>query len=107
MDEDSVVGTYLLKPNAPEPGAHVANAAFMVAPAARGAGIGRLLAEHCISRAKDLSYIAMQFNAVVATNVGAIELWKSLGFAIVGTVPAAYRHRTAGLVDIHIMHRAL
>ena len=107
VDGDSVVGTYLLKPNAPQPGAHVANAAFMVAPSARGGGVGRLLAEHCLSRAKEMSYIAMQFNAVVATNTGAIELWKSLGFAIVGTVPAAYRHRTVGLVDIHVMHRPL
>lgn len=107
LDDDSVVGTYLLKPNAVGPGAHVANAGFMVAPAARGKGVGRRLAEHCLRRATECKYIAMQFNAVVSTNTGAIELWKSLGFTIAGTVPQAYRHRTAGLVDIHIMHRAL
>jgi ribosomal protein S18 acetylase RimI-like enzyme len=106
-DSGSIVGTYLLKPNAPGPGKHVANAAFMVAPAARGRGIGRQLAEHCMNRAKDMSYHAMQFNAVVATNEGAIRLWQGLGFGIVGTVPMAYHHRTAGLVDIHIMYRAL
>jgi hypothetical protein len=43
----------------------------------------------------------------VSTNTGAIALWKSLGFSIVGTVPQAYHHRTNGLVDIHIMHRTL
>jgi GNAT superfamily N-acetyltransferase len=108
LDESgSVVGTYYLKPNAPGPGAHVANAGFMVAPAARSGGIGRLMAEHCLARARECNYLAMQFNAVVATNEGAIRLWQSLGFAVVGTVPQAYRHRTAGLVDIHIMHRAL
>jgi L-amino acid N-acyltransferase YncA len=107
IDGDSIVGTYLLKPNAPEPGAHVANAGFMVAPATRGNGVGRLLAEHCLARARLCNYLAMQFNAVVATNTGAVHLWQSLGFAIVGTVPAAYRHRTAGLVDIHVMHRTL
>jgi ribosomal protein S18 acetylase RimI-like enzyme len=106
-DTGSIVGTYLLKPNAPEPGSHVANAAFMVTPSVRRQGVGRQLAEHCMRRATDCKYLAMQFNAVVATNTGAIQLWKSLGFQIVGTVPQAYRHRTAGLVDIHVMHRTL
>ena len=105
VDTDSVVGTYLLKPNAVGPGAHVANAGFMVAPAARGWGVGRQLAEHCLRRAAELKFLAMQFNAVVSTNTGAIALWKSLGFSTVGTVPQAYHHRTNGLVDIHIMHR--
>jgi GNAT superfamily N-acetyltransferase len=106
-DDGSVVGTYLLKPNGRGPGSHVANAGFMVAPAARGGGIGRQLAEHCLARAREAGYLAMQFNAVVATNESAIRLWQNLGFAIVGTVPQAYRHRTAGAVDIHIMYRAL
>jgi ribosomal protein S18 acetylase RimI-like enzyme len=102
-----IVGTYQLKPNGKGPGAHVANAGFMVAPAARKQGVGRLLAEHCLRRARAAGYLSMQFNAVVSTNSGAIALWRSLGFEIVGTVPQAYRHRTAGLVDIHVMWRAL
>jgi GNAT superfamily N-acetyltransferase len=106
-EEGAIVATYLLKPNGSGPGSHVANAGFMVAPAARGGGIGRQLAEHCLARARDAGYHAMQFNAVVVTNEGAIRLWQSLGFAIVGTVPQAYRHRTAGAVDIHIMYRTL
>jgi len=106
-DAGSILGTYYLKPNAPGPGSHVSNAGFMVAPAARGGGIGRLMAEHCLNRARECNYLAMQFNAVVATNEGAIRLWQSLGFEIVGTVPQAFRHRTSGAVDIHIMHRTL
>jgi len=106
-DDGSIVGTYLLTPNAKGPGAHIANAGFMVAPAARGKGVGRRLAEHCLKRAAELKYVAMQFNAVVATNTGAVALWRSLGFSIVGTVPQAFHHRTNGLVDIHIMYRPL
>ena len=102
-----VLGTYLLKPNNPGPGAHVANAGFMVAPAERGRGIGRQLAEHCLARAAETGYLAMQFNSVVATNTGALALWDALGFERIGTVPRAYRHRTQGLVDIHILYRAL
>jgi ribosomal protein S18 acetylase RimI-like enzyme len=43
----------------------------------------------------------------VSTNTRAVELWKSLGFTIVGTVPEAFRHLRLGLVDLHIMHRRL
>jgi ribosomal protein S18 acetylase RimI-like enzyme len=49
----------------------------------------------------------MQFNAVVSTNVRAVALWQRLGFAIVGTVPRAFRHRELGHVDLHVMHRFL
>jgi hypothetical protein len=49
----------------------------------------------------------MQFNFVVSTNEPAVTLWKRLGFAVVGTVPKAFRHRELGLVDIYVMHRSL
>jgi hypothetical protein len=49
----------------------------------------------------------MQFNAVVSTNAAAIALWRSLGFSTVGTIPRGFRHTTAGLVDMHVMHRFL
>jgi ribosomal protein S18 acetylase RimI-like enzyme len=110
LAEDSggeVLGTYLLAPNQPGAGAHVANAAFIVSGAARGRGIGRQLADHCLDRARTLGYLAMQFNAVVATNTAAVALWRSLGFETVGTVPRAFRHPTRGLVDLYVMHRFL
>jgi ribosomal protein S18 acetylase RimI-like enzyme len=106
-DAGEVAGTYLLKSNQPGLGSHVSNAAFMVAAPARGHGIGRQLLGHCLGRARELGYEAMQFNAVVSTNTNAVALWRSAGFEIVGTVPAAFRHPTHGLVDIHVMHRFL
>jgi GNAT superfamily N-acetyltransferase len=102
-----VLGTYLLKPNQPGAGSHVANAGFMVPAAARGRGLGRVLAEHCLDRAREAGYRAMQFNAVVATNTGAVALWRVLGFDIVGTVPGAFRHPVHGFVDLYVMHRKL
>ena len=44
---------------------------------------------------------------VVASNEVAVALWLKLGFAIVGRVPLAYRHREHGLVDILVMHKPL
>ena len=102
-----VVGTYLLKANQPGLGSHVANCGYMVAPGARGRGLGEALCRHSLDTARALGFRAMQFNAVVSTNRGAIALWQRCGFSIVGTVPLAFRHPTSGMVDIHVMHRLL
>lgn len=102
-----VTGTYILKANMPGLGSHVANAAFMVSPASRGAGIGRQMGEHCLSEARRLGFQAMQFNFVVSTNHFAVRLWKQLGFRIVGTLPGAFRHSREGFVDAYVMFRPL
>jgi L-amino acid N-acyltransferase YncA len=106
-DNRCVVGTYILRPNQAGPGAHVANAAFMVAPDARGLGVGRSMAEHSLAEARRLGFRAMQFNFVVSTNEGAVRLWKQLGFEIVGTLPGAFRHPRKGHVDVYVMFRSL
>jgi L-amino acid N-acyltransferase YncA len=106
-ERNRIVGTAILKPNQPGLGDHVANAGFMVDPAASGHGVGRRLAERILERAREVGYTAMQFNAVVGTNARAVALWRSLGFEIVGTVPGAFRHRVHGPVDLHIMYRRL
>lgn len=106
-DGGRVVGTYLLRANQPALGAHVANAAFMVAPAARGLGVGRRMAEHCLEEARRQGFQAMQFNFVVSTNGAAVRLWQQLGFAIVGTLPGAFRNARLGFVDAYVMFRPL
>ena len=102
-----VVGTYILRPNQSGGGSHVANAAFMVAPDARGQGVGRAMGEHCLSEARRLGFRAMQFNFVVATNESAVRLWQDLGFKIVGTLAGAFRHPEKDYVDVYVMYRAL
>jgi ribosomal protein S18 acetylase RimI-like enzyme len=102
-----IVGTYILRPNQSGPGSHVANAAFMVAPDARGMGIGRKMGEHSLSEARRIGFRAMQFNFVVSTNASAIRLWQQLGFKIIGTLPGAFRHPEKGYVDVYVMYRSL
>jgi L-amino acid N-acyltransferase YncA len=107
-DEDGqVVGMYKLIANQAGLGRHVANASFMVASRSSGRGIGRLLGTHCLQQARDAGFLAMQFNFVVSTNTAAVNLWQSLGFNIVGTLPQVFRHRELGLVDAFVMHRFL
>ena len=102
-----IAGMYKLIPNQRDLGSHVANASFMVSPDARGNGIGEALGRHCLEEARKASFKAMQFNFVVSTNTGAVELWKKLGFRIVGTLPGAFRHLSLGFVDAYVMYRLL
>jgi len=106
-EDGKVAGMVKLVPNQRDLGAHVANASFMVDPHRSGKGIGRALGWHCLRAAKQAGYLAMQFNLVISTNTVAVKLWQSLGFAIVGTLPRVYRHKTLGLVDAYVMHRFL
>ncbi len=70
---------YKLIPNRRDLGAHVANASFMVDPAAQGQGVGRAMGAHCLREARRAGYLAMQFNFVVSTNAPAVALWQKLG----------------------------
>jgi L-amino acid N-acyltransferase YncA len=106
-DGGRVVGMYKLIPNRIGRGSHVANASFMVDPAAHGRGIGRALGEHCLEEARRQGYDAMQFNFVVSTNTAGVALWRKLGFEIVGTLPKAFEHAALGRVDAYVMHRFL
>lgn len=106
-EEGQILGTYIVKPNQIDLGSHISNASYMVSPKAQGKGIGKKLCEHSLKLAKDLGFIGMQFNIVVSTNKGAVALWKKFGFEIIGTTPKAFKHKTLGLVDAHIMYKEL
>jgi L-amino acid N-acyltransferase YncA len=105
--DQRILGTYVLRANRAGPGAHVANGSYMVAPSARGMGVGRALGEHSLGEARRLGFRAMQFNFVVSTNEPAVRLWQRLGFAIVGTLPGAFLHPEKGYVDAYVMFRSL
>ncbi len=106
-EDGRVVGTYSLKPNQPGLGDHVANCGYMTDPDRRGRGIASAMCAHSLAAARAAGFSAMQFNFVVASNVGAIRIWERHGFAIVGRVPRAFRHATLGPTDVLVMHRVL
>jgi len=106
-DDEELLGTYFIKPNQPGLGAHVCNCGYIVSPAAQGRGIATRLCEDSQRRAVALGFRAMQFNLVVSTNERAVRLWQRLGFAIVGRLPDAFRHRQLGFVDAFVMFKRL
>lgn len=105
--DSAVLGMYKLGANYPGLGSHIASATYLVGPAAQGKGIGRALVLHSIAQARSEGFMAMQFNYVVSTNAPAVELYRKLDFAIVGTLPKAFRHTGLGLVDAYVMFRFL
>ena len=104
---DRVVGTFMIKDNQPDLGAHIANASYMTLPAATGQGIGKAMGEFSLTEARQLGYKAMQFNIVVASNQRAVRLWEKLGFKIIGEIPEAFDHKQYGLTNAFIMYRKL
>lgn len=106
-DTARVIGSYYIKANQPGNGSHVCNCGYVVSQAARNKGVATRMCEHSQSTAIALGFLAMQFNFVVATNTAAIRLWQRLGFDIVGTLPGAFRHPEAGVVDVHVMYKWL
>jgi L-amino acid N-acyltransferase YncA len=102
-----IVGAYILRPNQPGYGKHIANASYMVDTQIRGKKIGTLLCAHSIQTAKTLQYRGMQFNLVVSTNESAVRAWKANGFEIIGTIPGGFRHAELGYVDAYIFFKDL
>lgn len=102
-----VIGTFSLRANHFGQGSHVANGAYMVHKDHRGKGVARAMCLFSMAEAKRRGFKSMQYNYVVSTNSGAVALWQSLGFTIIGISPKSFRHGTLGYVDIYIMHRFL
>ncbi len=102
-----ILGSYYVKPNQMGGGAHVCNAGYAVAEAARGQGLATAMCEHSQALARELGYMAMQFNFVVSSNEAAVRAWTRLGFATIGRLPEAFRHPRLGLVDALVMFKRL
>jgi ribosomal protein S18 acetylase RimI-like enzyme len=107
VHNNHILGAYTLRPNQVGRGNHVGTASFIIDAAVQGQGLGTELGRHCLEAARELGFRAMQFNFVVSTNQPAVKLWKGLGFEIVGVLPEAFRHNTAGFVDVYVMYRML
>ena len=102
-----ILGSYFMRPNQRGGGRHVCNCGYITRAGATGRGIARAMCLHSLAHARSRGYRAMQLNFVVATNERAVRLWQSLGFDIVGRLPAAFEHPSCGFVDALVMYRLL
>ena len=105
--DGKVAGVAAIRPWRTGRAHHVANSSFMVHSDFRKMGIARALGNAALEYARGQGYKSMLFMFVVSVNKVAVDLWKSLGFEIVGTIPKAFDHAEQGLVDVYTMHRFL
>ena len=87
-----VVGLYILHPNNVGRCGHICNASYAVAEGFRGRRIGEMLVKDCMQQARAAGYKILQFNAVVASNKTALNLYKKLGFTQLGLIPGGFRN---------------
>jgi ribosomal protein S18 acetylase RimI-like enzyme len=106
-NDGRILGTYYLRRNQRGGGGHVANCGYVTVAGSEGRGIARAMCLHSMGRAAKAGFRGMQFNFVVSTNERAVNLWKRLGFDVVGRLPGAFQHPALGYVDALIMYRAL
>lgn len=106
-DTAEVVGMYILHPNNVGRCSHICNASYAVRSDMRGKHIGELLVTDCLKKAKELGYKILQFNAVVATNTSALELYKKLGFVQLGVIPGGFLMKDGHYEDIIVHYHTL
>ena len=102
-----VVGVYILHPNNVGRCGHICNASYAVDASCRGQHIGEKLVRYCLEKGKELGFRVLQFNAVVATNTAALNLYEKLGFTRLGTIPGGFRSKDGSYVDIIPHYREL
>lgn len=99
-ENGEILGLYIVHPNNIGRCGHIANASYGVRSNQRGKRIGEKLVMDSLEVAGTLGFRIMQFNAVVATNKGAIHLYKKLGFTPLGVIPNGFKQKDGSYVDI-------
>ena len=105
--QNQVIGGFYLKANYSGRCSHIANAAYLVDQPHRGKGIGGLLVQASLIIAKFLKFSALQFNMVLAQNIGALKLYERLGFKKVGIIPDGVRNQNGSFQDGYILYQKL
>lgn len=100
VEDDNVVGLYILHPNNVGRCGHICNASYAVDSSCRGRHIGEKLVTDCLAQAKKCGFGVMQFNAVVESNIHARHLYERLGFIQLGTIPDGFRMKDGSYQNI-------
>jgi L-amino acid N-acyltransferase YncA len=105
--DGEICGLYILHPNNVGRCGHIANASYAVKVSARGLGAGRKLVGHSLEQGRALGFKILQFNAVVCSNIRAIELYRDMGFVGLGTIPGGFFNKDRRYEDIQLFYHTL
>lgn len=98
--DGNILGVYILHPNNIGRCGHISNSSYAVKDNQRGKRIGEKLILHSMEKARELKFRILQFNAVTSTNLGALHLYKKLGFTQLGTIPSGFLSKDNTYIDI-------
>lgn len=99
FSKDTVLGCFYIKPNFPGHCSHICNGGFLTKVEARRQGVASFMGKSYLVLAKILGYKASMFNLVFVSNIGSLNLWRSLGFKEIGRIPNAGYYENTGFVD--------
>lgn len=102
-----ILGLYILHPNNVGRCGHIANTSYAVKSTKRGLHIGEKLVIDSLKKAKEAGFKILQFNAVVATNYGALHIYEKLGFVKLGVIPKGFLMKDLHYEDIVLMYYEL
>lgn len=100
VDNNKVLGVYIIHPNNIGRCGHISNASYAVSKESRGKGIGESLVRDSIEQGRKLGYKILQFNAVVISNINAHKLYEKIGFNKIGIVKKGYLNKNNEYEDI-------
>jgi len=86
-EDNKIMGLYILHPNNVGRCGHICNASYAVV-------------SHCMTKARELGFKILQFNAVVSTNSAALSLYEKLGFTRLGVIPGGFLMKDGHYGDI-------
>ena len=98
-----IVGLYILHPNNVGRCEHICNTSYAVREGKRGLHIGEKLVKDSLRVGAELGFRILQFNAVVASNIHALHLYKRLGFRQLGVIPEGFLMKDGHYEDI-VLH---
>lgn len=96
-----IITLYIDKPYKLSHRAHIG--AMYVSPSKRSLGIGKVLMEEAIKKAKSIEGLEQIYLAVVSTNEPAKKLYSSLGFKVFGTEKKGLRLENNLYYDVDFM----
>ncbi|MDE7368136.1 MAG: GNAT family N-acetyltransferase [Lachnospiraceae bacterium] len=99
-DTEQICGLYILHPNNVGRCGHICNASYAVASELRGLHVGEALVSDCLVQGRLQGFQILQFNAVVASNLPARQLYQRLGFKQLGVIPNGFRMKDGHYEDI-------
>ena len=99
-----VLGLYILHPNNVGRCGHIGNTSYAVKEGSRGLHIGEKLVKDSLQKGAQCGFRLLKFNAVVASNIHALHLYKRLGFTQLGRIPQGFLMKDGHYEDIILLY---